>query len=341
MKKGLLVYKNNSISNIFNIGDYIQSLAALQFFNNKVDYYINRENLNTFDGDDVKLIMNGWFMHEPQNWPPIDRIKPLFVSFHLNSSAYTILDNDNSIQYFKEHEPIGCRDKKTVEILSNKGIKAYFTGCLTLTLGRTYFHNNKSKAKIYFTDVYVPYDISVLQKLLYIVYSVFAVKNIIVIMRKKFRRHSIRNFIKTAIFYSIYKKIFSSDILVCAEYINHELEDIFYNDDEKFSYAECLLHKYADAIFVVTSKIHCALPCLSLQTPVLFVDNEKDIEESKCRLDGIKQLFHIILWNGKQMKCELCSSIIDKNFSFCNKRDYEILKDNLINICEEFSMQNE
>ena len=41
---------------------------------------------------------------------------------------------EKGIAYLKKHAPIGCRDKFTVQILNEKGIDAYFTGCLTLTL---------------------------------------------------------------------------------------------------------------------------------------------------------------------------------------------------------------
>ncbi|MHB9292886.1 hypothetical protein Holit_01999 [Hollandina sp. SP2] len=40
------------------------------------------------------------------------------------------------IKYLKKHEPIGCRDYGTVKLLGKYGINAYFSGCLTLTLGR-------------------------------------------------------------------------------------------------------------------------------------------------------------------------------------------------------------
>ncbi len=64
MQNGLLVYTEKY--NIFNIGDYIQSLAAKQFFH-KIDVLIDRENLDKYTGEKVKIILNGWFMHSPEN----------------------------------------------------------------------------------------------------------------------------------------------------------------------------------------------------------------------------------------------------------------------------------
>ena len=47
MKNGLLVYETNHSINIFNIGDYIQSIASAQFFDDKIDCFVNREKLNS------------------------------------------------------------------------------------------------------------------------------------------------------------------------------------------------------------------------------------------------------------------------------------------------------
>lgn len=39
-------------------------------------------------------------------------------------------------------------------------------------------------------------------------------------------------------------------------------------------YAKYLIRKYAKAKLVVTSRIHCALPCLGIETPVIFVTSD-------------------------------------------------------------------
>ena len=53
MKKGIIVHKGD------NIGDFIQSLAAAQFMGKKEDIILlERENLNSYNGDEVKVIMN-------------------------------------------------------------------------------------------------------------------------------------------------------------------------------------------------------------------------------------------------------------------------------------------
>jgi len=137
---GVIVFKSDPC----NIGDYMQSLAASKFFD-KIDCYIERENVNTFYSDvPVRTIMNAWWMWSA-NWPPSDSIIPLFVSVHVSPEASKWMLDDRSIAYLKRHEPIGCRDLNTMKMMQNKGIDSYFSGCLTLTLGTNcQFDKNKS-----------------------------------------------------------------------------------------------------------------------------------------------------------------------------------------------------
>ena len=70
MKNGLLIC--HGWGSTKNIGDYIQSVAQEQFLD-KVDCYVEREQMNAFQSDEkVNTIMNAWFMHHPENFPPSD-----------------------------------------------------------------------------------------------------------------------------------------------------------------------------------------------------------------------------------------------------------------------------
>src|SRR5690554_2041253 len=122
--------KNKTVQ---NIGDYIQSIAARQFIGDNYEL-INREELNEYSGPKTKIILNGWFMHNPTCWPPAKNINPLFVSFHLSPAIAKKFLTAESINYLKKHEPIGCRDLQTVRTLQSHNIKAYFSSCLTTTL---------------------------------------------------------------------------------------------------------------------------------------------------------------------------------------------------------------
>ena len=68
-----------------NLGDEIQSLAARRFLP-RVDRMVPREKLDADPGGTgpTRVIMAGWFLHHPRHWPPHEKIVPLLVSFHLN-----------------------------------------------------------------------------------------------------------------------------------------------------------------------------------------------------------------------------------------------------------------
>ena len=339
-KNGLMIYETNPNTNIFNIGDYIQSLAAAQFYDNKIDVFINREELNDYNGDEVKLIMNGWFLHRPENFPPSSKISPLFVAFHLNSTAYHILEKQEVVDYFKLHEPIGCRDKKTAELLSSKGINAYFSGCMTLTLGMTYSCKDRQNKDIIFTDSYIPCDESFFFKLKSCFLSLFSASNVLKISKNKYKNTSFKSIVRSCIFYQTYKSIFDINVLLNAKYFNHEYFDNFKSESDKFECAKELLNIYANARLVVTSKIHCALPCLSLGTPVIYVDTVTDVSESTCRLDGLLDLFNVIKWNGKKFTSEVFVNKISIDTKVCNKQNFQKYRDSLINTCKNFVQQD-
>jgi len=118
-------------ANTINLGDDIQTLAAINFLekkNLKAEVFVNREDLINYNGPEINLIMNGWFMHDIKKFPPSEKINPIFISFHCANENLI----GNNLDYFKKYEPIGCRDTKTVELFNKYGIEAYFTGCLTL-----------------------------------------------------------------------------------------------------------------------------------------------------------------------------------------------------------------
>jgi hypothetical protein len=106
-----------SYPNSNNLGDFIQSLAAKQVLNKIKTFDIDRDKLNAYKGEKAALIMNGWFMEKPKNWPPSEQIDPLFISFHLNPTAKKGMLNKNGISYLKRNEPIGCRDHYTRKLL--------------------------------------------------------------------------------------------------------------------------------------------------------------------------------------------------------------------------------
>lgn len=153
MKYALIYYKNTT-----NIGDDILTYAAKQFLP-QVDYYIDREETDLFlpeTKEYTAAILNGWYLHYSYAFPPSPYIIPLFIGTHFNSDQmifgdYSYLDQ-NVTDYLRQIEGgIGCRDKQTMDVLGQKGIENYFSGCLTLTLKP--FSDIQGNGSIVLTDV--------------------------------------------------------------------------------------------------------------------------------------------------------------------------------------------
>lgn len=297
--KLLSVGKCEEISSV-NIGDYIQALASSQFYPH-IDGFIDRdEELKNYDGETCKVIMNGWFMHNPHNWPPSNKIIPLFVAFHLNLLSEKLMTDSRSLLYLRQHGPIGCRDLFTTELLKNKSVDAYFSGCMTLTLGYKYKSVFKED-KCYFVDPYFKNKKDITSLINNFIYLLFHWRSVSIISSKYPKNlKGIKKRMALVTFYREYSRIFTKETLLNAEYIcqqNTHYKDDFKTDEERLFEAERLIRKYAKAKLVVTSRIHCALPCLGLETPVIYTENADQSKISSCRLGGLRELFTILKWN--------------------------------------------
>lgn len=227
IKYGLFEYSTK------NLGDEIQSIAARRFLP-AVDYYFNRDNIDNTKipaNEKVKLIMNGWYMHEWSDgelkWPPANKnIEPLLVSMFIqyNFEGCNVEDcflAKKSRKFLKRNSPIGARDEGTARFLNENGIKAYFSGCLTLTLLPD---KNISKQ-----DYILAVDVS--NKLFNHLKSITD--------RTVIRLNTER-----------YSKL---------------------NNSQKTSLAQYWLSLYQSAHCVISPRLHAMLPCLPLGTPILAI----------------------------------------------------------------------
>lgn len=324
MKYGLLTYEENK--QFFNVGDYIQSLAAKQFLPH-VDSNLNREKLGDYKGDPIQLIMNGWFTHNAKNWVPNEKIEPLFVSFHMNNTAAPLMLSDEGVAYLKKHQPIGCRDQFTADLLNEKGIEAYFTGCLTLTLDSYKVPDQQRGDDIYIVDPL--YGYTTYRKVTYN-YKRFlrAVQNGKIFKLGKRKKHL--------------DLFLDKELQEKAIHINQEPPANTYSDEEKFAMAEDLLNKYARAKLVITSRIHCALPCLALGTPVIFVNGFETFVDS-CRFEGIIDLFYRIDINAKTGEWKANFDLKGKigiNTKVKNLEKHHLLAESLKKACRSFIKNN-
>lgn len=346
-----------------NIGDYIQSVAQEQFFDN-IDCYIEREYLNKVnEKEPVNVIMNGWFMWKPENFPPNpNTINPLFVSFHLVPTISKRFFTSNTIDYLKKHQPIGTRDYGTKKLMDAYGIKSYFSGCLTLTLGLKY-KSQKCSGNIYFVDPY--YELALfktrkfksLKLYLLCIKYLFKLRKLLelstkILGGKKQSMTKKKLFFRAISFYHIYSKIFSDEIIFTAEYICHEILQTDYpTNDSKMDFARSLIKKYAEASLVITSRIHCALPCLGVETPVIYIDAPKletgENLRSPGRMKGLIELLNVINFNNgalqifdKELKHTPPIEKITLKSKIYNSKDYESIRDSLIEVIKEWKSKN-
>ncbi len=231
-KFGLLKYLHTD-----NIGDEIQSLAVRRFLP-RVDYYIDREEMNSFVSSEgpVWTVLNGWYCHKPENWPPSEHLSPLILSFHVSLSPSPSVPtglrptdailSEPAVNYLRGFGPIGARDQVTLERLNKVGVDAYFSGCMTLTLERPDVERRE--------DLVVLCDVPP------------AVADHVARTTKKKIEH---------VSHSGFGK---------------------HDHEARFAHAEAMLKLYARASCVVTNRLHCALPCIAMGSPVLLLDTAPD-----------------------------------------------------------------
>ena len=101
------------------------------------------------------------------------------------------------------------------------------------------------------------------------------------------------------------------------------------SDDEYFKQAKGLLEIYEQADLVLTSRIHCALPCLGMGTPVvLFVNDEWDL-----RFPGLIDWLNTVRYTRKG---NIRISIQTENGSVVNPEKHVEYAARMADECERF-----
>ena len=257
MKYGLLIYKNS-----YNLGDEIQSIAAMQYLPH-IDYYIDRDSAeiipvsNTKDEENekIRVIYNGWFDGQYCHFPPNPRIEPLFISFHVNETDhsndtyYDVLTPEKDFkslvskrEFWLRFEPVLCRDTSTVEKFTRSKILAEFSGCLTLTLKNP---------------------------------STIRGDNIVVVDTD-------------SMFPKLYEELVPPHIHNQCIHLYQAIVEILPHE-EKVELAKKHLQTIAGAKLVITSRLHTLLPCIAFGTPVIFIHGDK----KDIRFSGLDQFFII------------------------------------------------
>jgi hypothetical protein len=266
-KKAFLSYPKSN-----NLGDYIQSIATKEIIGED-SIGLDRENLHIYNGSNVYLIMNGWFMQNSRNWPPSDKITPFFISFHINPIAKDNLLSKKGLEYFQKHEPIGCRDMYTQNLLQKKGINSYFSGCLTLTL-----RNKKKDFKK--EGVLI---IGALDRMKPKIDLKNLFNELIKYPYKFFKYNRSKKRLDDFILNKGFSKVtYKSQII-----------DLYKNvDKQRNLLANEQLNLIAKSKLVITSRLHVALPAIAYGTKVIFLKDGLEHINHQSRLKGISDYFY-------------------------------------------------
>lgn len=235
MKKfGVVMFFNTD-----NFGDDIQTYAASKLLP-RIDYVIDREHLDSFcseDNEKVYCIFNGWFLYNNLNWPPSKDIIPLLISMHF---TYNLLDYPTSKDLFIER----------VRNYFNYYGADFGVGCRdsgTMNLLSTNCNNT-----------YLSYCLTLTMGKFDIVPSEEKYICLVDISDE------LRDYIYQNSNYKILE--FTHD------YRNQTFEEINYK--ERMKNVEERLKIYQNAVCVITSRYHVALPCLSLEVPVALIPSD-------------------------------------------------------------------
>lgn len=244
MKFGILMHKNTQ-----NIGDDIQSFAAANLLPS-VDYFLDRETMDTFkteDGEPVAVVMSAWYMWSKWNWPPSKYIVPLYVGMHW--ADHQVAQQDGS--------PI-----KT-EFLTGIGgeyLNAYGPiGCRDLFTYNT------------FKDIGID---SYFSGCITLTLPKMPIKKpeqeyiCIVDIGKDLIDHA-RELLKGT----------GIAVKVVKHYKDYRNSDATWEERKKA--VTDLLTVYQNAKCVITRRLHCALPCLAMDVPVLLINSRKPAATSR------------------------------------------------------------
>jgi hypothetical protein len=130
-----------------NLGDDIQALAALSHLP-VAHHVIDRDDIAGSElPPGTPVVLNGWWTNYPERLSASAcTLDPLLTSIHLartgvlsanGTTVLQALERPEVLAFLRAHGPVGCRDQATVDVLSERGVAAYFSGCLTLTLERS------------------------------------------------------------------------------------------------------------------------------------------------------------------------------------------------------------
>ncbi|NGX47389.1 MAG: hypothetical protein K1000chlam3_00762 [Chlamydiae bacterium] len=268
-----------------NIGDDIQAIAAKRFLpENSIP--IDREFLSQFQHcSKVSTIVNGWFMHTPND---LGSNKGSKYNWPPSSAIDPLLISMHFTQAFVPFalSPESCEYFKEHGPV---GARDYFTLQLL---------QSKNIPSYFSGCITLTLDNSSEERD-DIIYAVDIGDECVNFIRSK-TKHKV-------------------------EVITHQItKELRLDNERRLRHAEKLLDKYKRAKCVITSRLHAAMPCLGLETPVLLIN----IQGDQYRFDGLRELVRNCTLQ------EFLNDDIDFNFDEPseNPNSYIPIRENLIEI---------
>lgn len=165
-----------------------------------------------------------------------------------------------ALDWLRRFAPVGCRDWRTLRFLLRRGVPAYFSGCCTLTL----LPGGGRPSEVLFCDTPpvakrgATWDLSAWPRGL---------------------RRRVSPFLRAYVAYRV-----------------TEMTALVPSPD--FAKAEEQLRRYASAALVVTTRIHCALPCLAMGVPTILICPRYD----RSRFEGLVSLLNVIVTDRRGLR---------------------------------------
>jgi hypothetical protein len=267
------LYAVFSYKNSINLGDEIQSIAAYRLLkqlgknitfidrdtheinDKKYGNYIVSNNISDNTHNKIKLIYNGWF--DGNYMQLCNFTNNLLISMHINEQpkdkSYNCLEKhkisfkslvDSTCLDFYKDKRVGCRDIHTYKKIKGAfaGVDAYISGCATTTLGHYFARVDDNfivtkKSPVEFRHGFYCVDVNIDSVMKYLPGS------------------------------------YKNKLQFLTHVYNGPSDN---NQKVKFTMARQLLSIYKHAELVITSRLHCALPCLAYGTPVIFYHQAVD-----------------------------------------------------------------
>jgi hypothetical protein len=229
-----------------NLGDEIQSLAARRFLP-RVDRWVDREALDADPGGErpTRLILAGWFLHHPRRWPPHEKIVPLVAGFHLNDRRASRL----SPRRPAARVLLSRRNAGWLRRHGPVGARDRHTLALLRRAGIDSEYSGCITLTLPPRDPATRGDHVVASGL---------PREWVEALARRTRRPPV--------------------------VVDH-LDTRTAGPEARMARAAALLDLYGAARAVVTTRLHCALPCLAMGTPVLFVPLRTDLERQEPALE--------------------------------------------------------